>query len=179
MKLYQGTQRIEVIVKKQGGGSSASGNKQKDTETAQTTENEEEQENPSSLKKITAKVNISHAFAVAKQFVNHQINYKIASLGLERGDEAYEDRISRQYEIATDYGNMATSIAMGAWYGSAGGPVGAVAGAVIAGTSTAINIAYKYKTRERDFTYKMFKEETAIEYQRARANINLTNGRLR
>ena len=32
---------------------------------------------------------------------------------------------------------------------------------------------------KRDFNYKVFKENNAIEYQRARASISLTTGRLR
>lgn len=68
---------------------------------------------------------------------------------------------------------------MGAVYGAWGGPVGAVMGATIGAISTSASIGFKYLNREREYSYKIQKEENAIEYKRARAQTSLTNGRLR
>ena len=68
---------------------------------------------------------------------------------------------------------------MGAVYGAWGGPIGAVLGATFGAISSATSIGVKYAGREREFNYKVFKENNAIEYQRARASINMTTGRLR
>ena len=45
--------------------------------------------------------------------------------------------------------------------------------------TSGVSLAVKYAGREREFNYKVFKENNAIEYQRARASINMTTGRLR
>ena len=68
---------------------------------------------------------------------------------------------------------------MGAVYGAWGGPIGAILGATFGAISSGASTAVKYLGREREFNYKVFKENNSIEYQRARASINLTTGRLR
>ena len=78
-----------------------------------------------------------------------------------------------------DVTNIASSVGMGALYGSWGGPIGAVLGAAFGAVSSGVSTAVKYAGREREFNYKQFKENNAIEYQRARASISLTTGRLR
>ena len=87
--------------------------------------------------------------------------------------------MERRFEIVQDATNFASSVAMGAAYGSAGGPYGAAIGAVLGAVSSGVSLAFKFAGRQRDFEYKVFKENNAIEYQRARASINLTTGRLR
>jgi hypothetical protein len=180
MKLYQNTERIEVIVKKDLSGANGEDN------TTNTTTADDSVDGSLSSDKLSSafnkrfiKVNASHLFAVSKQLATRELHYRIANQSLQTGDEAYQDQISRKVEVVEDYTNMASSVTMGALYGSAGGWVGSILGAVFGGVSTGINIAYKYRERERDYSYKMFKEETSIEYKRARAEINLTTGRLR
>lgn len=187
MTLYQqGTQRIEIIVKKQSDGNGGEvGNKEleidRDTEknggggllstlTGST--------NPQRQKRVI-KTNLTHSLAVTKQIVDLGIEYKISGLGYENGDQAYQQRVSRRMEIFKDTTNIASSIGMGALYGSWGGPVGAVLGAAFGAVSTGISVSTKYAGRERDYDFKMFKEQNAVAYSRARAGINLTNGRLR
>lgn len=178
--LKQQSQKIEVIVRKEG-GAGAKNAKETDTENIGS-QNVEQSTSTGGLSRRTKRfiqVNSAHAFAVAKQALNTATSWIVGSLGQKNGDEDYQDRVSRQVEILQDVGNFATSVAMGAGYGAIGGPVGMALGAGFAAVSSAISIGNKYMTRRRDFNYKMFKENNAVEYKRARANINLTTGRLR
>ena len=90
-----------------------------------------------------------------------------------------QENVQRRFEIVKDVGGFASSVAMGAVYGAWGGPIGAVLGATFGAISSATSIGAKYAGREREFNYKVFKENNSIEYQRARASINMTTGRLR
>lgn len=184
--LYQnGTQRIEIIVRKEGGvGGNNAGAKQKATDevadekkttfwgTLTGSENKQRQ-------RRVIKTNATHALAITKQVADLTAEYIISGLGDKYGDQAYQEQWSRQYEIVKDYTGFASSVAMGALYGSWGGPIGTVLGATFGAVSSAASIGVKYAKREREFNYKVFKENNAIEYQRARASINLTTGRLR
>lgn len=184
MLYQQGTQRIEIIVRKEGGGVSETA--AKETPTDEIGGNRETtwrtsvfgSENPNRIKRVI-KTNTTHALAVSKQVVDLGIEYWVGGLGNKYGDQAYQENVQRQVEIVKDVTNVASSVAMGALYGAWGGPVGAALGAVFGAVASGVSIAVKYAGREREFNYKMFKEENAIEYQRARASINLTTGRLR
>ena len=179
----QGTQRIEVIVKKEGGGASQTNAKEipaediagKETTWRTTLIGSENQQRVNRV----VKTNLTHTLAVAKQVVDLGIEYKISGLGNKNGDQAYQDQVQRQMEIYKDVSGIASSMGMGALYGSWGGPIGAILGATFGVVSTGVSTALKYKSREREYNYKVFKENNAIEYQRSRANINLTAGRLR
>lgn len=185
MALYQqGTQRIEIIVRKEGDTGGDVGAKETDVDNIgdgkETTWRTSVfgSENPNRIKRIV-KTNTTHALAVTKQIVDLGIEYWVAGLGNQYGDQALQDNISRKVEIMKDVTNVASSTAMGALYGAWGGPVGAIIGAVFGAVSSGVSTAVKYANREREFNYKMFKENNSIEYQRARASINLTTGRLR
>ena len=175
----QGTQRIEVIVRKESGGTAETGAKETTPEdiggkeiTGRTSAN------PQRTKRIV-KTNVTHAIAITKQVTDLAFQYWISGLGNRYGDQAYQENISRQFEVVKDVTGFASSVAMGAVYGSWGGPIGMALGMLFGAVSSGVSIATKYKGREREFNYKVFKEENAIEYQRARASINLTTGRLR
>lgn len=183
MLYQQGTQRIEIIVRKDGGGSTQTA--AKETPTDEIGERETTwrtsvfgSENPNRIKRVI-KTNTTHALAVTKQVVDLGIEYWVAGLGDKNGDQAYQDMVQRKFEIVKDVTNVASSIGMGALYGSWEGPIGAVLGAVFGAVSSGVSTAIKYAGREREFNYKMFKENNAIEYKKARAGINLTTGRLR
>ena len=182
MLYQQGTQRIEVIVRKESGGGTPGAN---ETDTDNIGEKETTwrtsvfgSESPKRIKRVI-KTNTTHALAVTKQVVDLGIEYYISGIGYKNGDQALQDNVHRKFEIIKDTTNVASSIGMGALYGSWGGPIGTILGATFAAVSTGTSLAVKYKGRERDFNYKTFKEQNAIEYQRARAEINLTTGRLR
>ena len=181
----QQTQRIEVIVRKEGGGGEK-GNKEVDTEEAGNS-NKSLGERATKAVRIVAKAQIMHGIAVAKHIANAGVNFWVGGLGYETGDEAYQQRVGRQVEIAQDATNTATSIAMGAMAGAMAGSVvpgigtiiGGIVGGVLSTANSTAGLISKYMGRQRDFDFKMFKENNAIEYKRARAKINLTTGRLR
>lgn len=125
------------------------------------------------------KTNATHTLAITKQTAGLAIEYWKSGIGYETGDMAYQDIVSRKMEVVEDTTNIASSIGMGALYGAWGGPIGSALGAIMGGVSTSVSTIYKYKNRERDYSYKIFKEENGIAYKRARAGINLTTGRLR
>ena len=184
MLYQQGTQRIEIVVRKEGAGSAETNAKEKETDEIgggkETTWRTSVfgSENSNRIKRII-KTNTTHALAVSKQVIDLGIEYYVGGLGYKSGDQAYQDNVSRRVEIVKDTTNFASSVGMGLLYGSWGGPIGAVLGATFAAVSTGASLATKYKGREREYDYKIFKEQNAIQYNRARAGINETNGRLR
>lgn len=183
MLRQQGIQRIEVIVRKEGGvGSGIVGAKE---------QNEDEKgsgrtwrtsvfgsERPEKIRRVV-KTNLFHALGVAKQIGGLALEYYVGGQGYATGDEAYQDKVSRQVEILEDYTNFASSVVMGGLYGAWGGPIGAVLGVSMGALTSSASIGTKYARRQRDYTFKVFKQNNSIEYLRARASINLTNGRLR
>lgn len=175
---YQQAQRIEVIVRKEGGGGEKN-NKETDIDTEKNGEQSAKTSGLSRRAKRFVLTNLTHGIAVGKQAANAAVNYYVGGLGYEYGDTSLQHMVERQVEIVNDHINTATSIGMGMTYGSFGGIPGMILGGVFGGASAAVSLISKYANRERDFNYKVFKENNAIEYQRARASINLTTGRLR
>lgn len=177
----KGTQRIEIIVRKSVDGGQA-GAKEKDADQNPTEENQDQEQGKGTKSKKTQawwRTQATHSLAVVKQVGTQWLNYEIAGLGYTHGDQALQQQVQRKVEIVSDVTNIATSMAMGATYGAAGGPVGVLVGMATMGTQTAMNTLFKYATRQREYDVKIFKENNAIEYKRARAQINLTTGRLR
>lgn len=180
MLYQQGTQRIEVIVRKEDNSLAGANENETENISASGTQNETGKGGGlNARQKRIIKTNITHAIAVAKQITDLSIEYYISGIGQRTGDQALQDQASRRVEIVKDVTNIASSISMGALYGSWGGPVGAVLGATFGAASSIASTAVKYGQRERELTTKQFKEINSIQYQRARANINLTTGRLR
>ena len=176
--LYQkGTQRIEVIVRKEGGG--VTGGKTIDPDEVENPTDTDTGTTTGSTSSRFLRTNITHGFATARQVGLLGVNYFIQGIGNYTGDQAYQQLVDREVEIYQDVTGFASSVAMGALYGSAGQLPGAVLGALFAAAGSGASLGFKYASREREFNYKVFKENNAIEYQRARASISLTAGRLR
>lgn len=182
-QLYQmGTQRIEVIVRKEG-GDGEQGAKEKDADEA--TEEQEQSESgggksaKSRVQSRMIRTNVTHGLAVAKQGLDTLINYKIQGVGMKYGDQSLQELVAREWEVVKDTTNLASSVSMGMLYGASGGIPGMLLGGLFGGLSSGFSLKAKYAGREREFDYKQFKENTAIEYNRARASINMTTGRLR
>lgn len=183
MLYQQGTQRIEVIVRKEGGSVAETNARETDTDGVGGGSNDNYSfwlgtSNPKRKARVV-KTNLTHFLAVSKQLADLVIEHYISGIGYRNGDQAEQDRVQRNWEIGKDGTNVASSVAMGALYGSWGGPLGSIVGASLAAISTGASLAVKYRGRQREYDYKIFKEENAIEYTRARAGINLTDGRLR
>jgi hypothetical protein len=177
--LYQqGTQRIEIVVRKESDGSSV-GAKTTEPESAGGKGGGETtwktaifgSESPERIRRVI-KINATHMIAVSKQVVGLAMEYRHAGISYKTGDQSLQDQVKRKVEVIEDASNVASSVAMGAVFGSF---LGAAMGLISSGASTIV----KYRSREREFNYKMFKENNAIEYKRARAHVNLTTGRLR
>ena len=178
----KGTQRIEIIVRK-AGGVDVAGAKDKEPEEANQESQDQNQDGKGTKKSIKTKAfwraQITHSAAVAKQLAMQWFNYSVAGIGYKHGDQAMQQLVERQVEQVSDVTNLASSLAMGATYGSMGGPMGSMLGMLMMGSQTASALAVKYATRQRDYDMTLFKQNNAIEYKRARAQINLTTGRLR
>lgn len=187
--LYQQNQRIEVVVRKDDGGASLQGANEILPEKNAGGGGGEGQRGgwiaaltgSTSIKRQNRvfKTNATHALAVSKQILLLQRNYAIGAIGYRNGDQALQDAVQRQVEIVEDIGNVASSVSMGALYGSWGGPLGTVLGLGFAAVGTGASLAVKYGQREREYNVKLFKEYNGISYMRARSQINLTTGRLR
>ena len=186
MFFQQGTQRIEVVVRKDSGYSNAGTNEIDPNNIGGDVDGKRggawatlTGSTSIARQHRVVKTNTTHFFATLKQITDLKIEHFISGIGQRNGDEALQDNINRTMEIVKDTTGLASSVAMGAVYGSWGGPIGTAMGMVLGLASTAASIGAKYANREREFNFKMFKENNAIEYKRARASINLTTGRLR
>ena len=187
MSLYQqGTQKVEIIVRKDISGSD-NGAKEVSAENV-TASNAETSTAATSGKSggtlsyrqaRMLRVSTLHSWGVMKQVGETAINYYVSGLGDMYGDEALQARAERVVESVTDVGGFAFSVGMGANSMSWAGPVGMIIGGSLGAISSGASIGAKYASRRREFSYKIFKENNAIEYQRARASINYTTGRLR
>ena len=187
MSLYQqGTQKIEIIVRKDISGSD-NGAKEVGAENV-TASNAETSTAATSGKSggtlsyrqaRMLRVSTLHSWGVMKQVGETAINYYVSGLGDMYGDEALQARAERVVESVIDVGGFASSVGMGAASMSWAGPVGMIIGGSLGAISSGASIGAKYASRRREFNYKVFKENNAIEYQRARASINYTTGRLR
>lgn len=176
----KGTQRIEIIVRK-AGSVDMSGAKEKGADEEKNDSQDQEGKGTSKSIKTKAfwRTQLTHSAAVAKQISMQWFNYAVDGIGYKYGDQALQQEVQRQIEQVSDVTNIATSVAMGMTYGSMGGPLGSLLGGLMMGAQTTSSTILKYATRKRDYNVKIFKEENSIEYKRARAHINLTNGRLR
>ena len=181
MNYQQGSQRIEIIVRKDS-GSAMNGAKETESDKASNDSSRNEElfgtAKEQRIRRIVV-TNAAHGAAVARQVGFSTLQYMVGGIGNKYGDQALQEQTQRQLEIVQDVSGFATSVTMGAVYGKWGGPVGMVLGAVFGAISSAASLGFKYEGREREFNYKVFKENNAIEYQRARASINMTTGRLR
>lgn len=180
---YQGTGKIEIIVRKEGGTGDVGNKEQSADDVADNKKTTWRtsvfgSENPNRIKRVL-KTNATHFLAVSKQVTDLALEFVVGGIGYTNGDQALQEQVERKIEIIKDTTNFASSVAMGAVYGAWGGPIGSVLGATMGAVSSAASLMSKYANRQRDFNYKVFKENNSIEYQRARASINLTTGRLR
>ena len=178
----KGTQRIEIIVRKAGSGGTTGANDKSADNANNDSANKDEQTQGAKNKRrndVWWRTQLTHGAAVAKQIGTQWFGYYLAGTGYRQGDQALQQQLERQVEYVSDVTNVATSVAMGATYGAAGGVPGAILGALMMGGQTLSSLGVKYSTRQRDYNMKIFKENNAIEYKRARAQINLTTGRLR
>lgn len=180
MIYQQGKQTLTVIVRGEGITSTESVEKGVD-KSPKETQDEEQQATSKSKKrsKRIAMITATHAIAGSVALGQATVNYAIGDIAGTTGDKNYQDLVRRNLETYRDVGNVATATLMSAYYGSRGGVVAGVVTTAIGFTTAMVSKANKYLAREREYKIETFKMDNEINYARSRANINLTNGRLR
>lgn len=180
MALYQqGKNTLTVIVRGEGVSTTEV---EKTTSTSPKEEKDNEQQETTKSKGISKRVafiTATHAVATVIGTGNAAMNYMIGDIGATTGDKNFQELVQRDVEAFKDIFDIGTTTLMSAWYGSRGGWV---VGAITAGlgfTTAAVSKVNKYANREREYQIDTFKMNNEINYARSRANINLTNGRLR
>lgn len=122
---------------------------------------------------------VQQGVSLAVQTGREAINYFVSDIGRANGDSNYQAIVNRKIEKVTDALSVGQGALSGAAAGAMAGPVGAAVGAVIGAVSSGISLGFKYAEREREYQYKMFKENTSQAYQLARANYSAYTGRVR
>lgn len=176
--LYSQGGRVDIYIHKDrgggGNGTNTNGGKGNRTQTA-----DKKVKNPNWKRDRFIRVNASHAFAVGMQVTKQWTDYAVSWNGYKNGDQSLQQSTQRTVEILGDVSSFASSVGMGITYGAAGGPLGSAIGAALGAVSSISSIGIKYATRDKEQAIREFKLENGIAYKRARANINLTTGRLR
>jgi hypothetical protein len=180
MIYQQNKQTLYVVVR--GEGVTSGGNVEKTTDKSPKEEAEETKQETSKNKKTSNRVKMitaTHAIATIYGIGVAGYNYAMGDIAGTTGDKNFGDIVKRNSETSKDVVDVLIATTMGAYYGSRGG---VVAGFVTAGLSFATATASKvnkYLVRDREYNIETFKMDNEINYVRSRANINLTNGRLR
>ena len=182
MSFQQGTQKVEVVVRRAGGGSGIEqpqGAKPTDDVSLSGGQSSSIGRGKNASNRLS-KNSIMHYGNMAKQMAMKVGRYYIGGVKYNTGDEALQDMVDRTVEVVTDWTNVAAQTAFGAYYGARfGGPIGALIGGATSLASGVLGIGMDFAAARRDYNMKVFKEENGIAYRRARADINFTNGRLR
>ena len=180
MIYQQNKQTLTVIVR--GEGVTTTENVENTPDKSPKEEQDETLEATSKSKGMSKRVKMitgTHIAAATIGIVSAGVNYMIGDIAGATGDKNYAEMVSRQVEMRKDFVDVAVATTMSAYYGSRGGWV---AGAITAGigfTTATVSKVNKYANREREYQIETFKMNNEINYARSRANINLTNGRLR
>jgi len=183
MKYQQSIQRIEVIVRKDSSGGDSTNLKETSTEKVSAEGGEQTQETEQSTSAVKRSISygkIMHFANATKQMIFTGVDFWASGLGYTSGDKSLQERIERQIEIIEDVSNPVISAITSTAGGFAvAGPAGAAIGLATSIASSAVSLTTKYAGRARAYDFEIFKENNAIEYNRARAGINITSGRLR
>lgn len=180
----QGTQRIEVVVRRDDVGAATAGAGDESAETLGSSSSGASSSGVTSSASVSgSKVNFrimaTKTLAAVVASGRLWLNYAISGIAYKTGDTALQEATQRNIEMAEEGAGILLSVGLGATYAIRGGSMAMGVGAVLAAATTATSLAVKYLGKEREFNMKVFKEENAIEYKRARANLSLTTGRLR
>ena len=175
--ISKATNRIDIVVRADYGNMENTQN----SSTSPKEEQDEKEQSPT-RKSRAIRTLTTHALSSSITIAFQGANYAVGGSGIYTGDESFQNYQQRQIEIVQDVQNVASSVGLNAMYGliySGGNPlIGSINAGL--GAMTSLTSKYvKYAARHREYNYKVFKENNAIEYNRSRANINLTNGRLR
>ena len=183
MPLFTQGQKIEVIVRKEDTSAATAGAREESADEVTSGSAGGASGSGTTTFSTNSKVNkriigtkvLSASIAAARL----GLNYYAGGIGYRNGDAAQQEAVQRNIELVEESAGILLSIGIGATYGVRGGPIGMAVGAAAAAATTATSLAVKYLNKGREYNMKVFKEENAIEYRRARANLSLTSGRLR
>ena len=184
MLYKEGVQKFDIIVRRDG-NFSASGTKGLKTQQASNSQIDKTElgsniDIDAGVKtKTLGKFVGAGMIQLTKQAIFSGFDYYVSGIGMNSGDQSLQAQINRKIEIVQDVVNVGSSIFSGALMGSSFGPVGTVIGGLVGAAGSAISIGFRQANREREYSYQVFKENSSIQYQRARAGLNLTTGRLR
>lgn len=185
MLYKQNMQKFEIIVRKDGGSFAASGTKGLKTNQASNSQIDKTElrsniDSDAGVKaKTLGKFIGAGLIQLTKQAIFSGFDYYVSGIGMNSGDQSLQAQINRKIEIVQDVVNVGSSIISGALMGSSLGPVGTIVGGLVGAAGSAVSIGMRQQSREREYSYQVFKENSSIQYQRARAGLNLTTGRLR
>ena len=181
--LYTQGQRIEVIVRKEDTSAATAGAKEEsaDEVTSGSAGGAGGGGTPDSTadSKINKRIIGTKVLSAGIAVTRLAVNYYVGGVGYRNGDSAQQEAVQRNIELAEESAGILLSIGIGATYGVRGGPIGMFVGGAVAALTTSTSLGVKYLGKYREYNMKVFKEENAIEYRRARANLSLTSGRLR
>ena len=172
--------RVEIVVRKESGALETQANSDESVKAKQ--EDNDTSTYDDRLKSRIKRVALTHTMSAAMQITQQTAHYITGGIGVYSGDSSYQDYCQRQVEIVNDVVSTTSAFALNTMYGTiySGGNIGVgLLNGVIGGMSSLTGKYFKYAARHRERDFKVFKENNAIEYNRSRANINLTNGRLR
>lgn len=110
------------------------------------------------------------------QLLKNVVNYKMSGIQYETGDSNYAAQVQEAYGDTMNLIGYGASIIGGGTAGAVFGPIGAVVGASVAAISGGINMGYKYIEETRKFNYSIWEDTIKVDYNKARANINLYGG---
>ncbi len=184
MLYKQGVQKIEIIVRKDTtmgmpGTNGLSTQKasvgQEDKEDLGSNIDEKAGIKQKTLGKFVGKELIQ----LGKQAAFKGFDYFVGGIGMANGDQALQAQIGRKIEIIQDTVNFGTAAIGGAMLGATFGPIGSLIGGAVGVASAGISFAFRQAERERTYNYETFKSENAIQYLRARAELNTITGRVR
>ncbi|MDR1138314.1 MAG: hypothetical protein LBK70_00335 [Clostridiales bacterium] len=175
----QGTQRLEIIVRKDASGGIGTKGLATDKASQKQQDGDLDDSIDESPKKKTLKAfAVSAGFQMAKQVAFFGFNYYVGGIGMKNGDQALQEQINHQYQMYRDTINVVTSVGSGAAMGFAVGNVpGAIIGGIFGAVSSGMSIAERQVERQRNYDYTVFKQNNEINFNRYRAGNFATLGR--
>lgn len=95
-------------------------------------------------------------------------------------DTNYQAIARRQQEVKQDIANPLISITNATLSGGMiMGPIGALTGLITSATTSIVSLANKYEGRNVDNAINIWKQNQSVNYNKARAGVDLTDGRSR
>lgn len=121
-----------------------------------------------------------NATRTIKTLATQYANAGIGQLGAITGDSNYQNIVQRQVESGIDTISSIWNIGSATTSGALiGGPIGAALALASSSLSTAFSLMNKYETRNMQNAISTWKENQSVNYNKARAGIELTDGRTR